>query len=245
MNTWYSSCSSGRDRMELLPPELKDVTVLRRIIFASVYLPKFVPNYWSIVSQFALQHDSLKVNVESVKTALENLQVINEKAFTTDRQLTNEMHALCTCSSKCNPLGIILVSSHTKCQLCHGSLLIRKDRPSRVTVYTETYGTVIGTHYHKYCQNFRKGCSFHQYYGYHSKGSQSVSFYESNWAENAYFVSSSETAFELKLLTKFDSELLHAHVSYKQKAEIYNHSNNYPVLPKTCSTLTKEEMAER
>ena len=95
---------------------------------------------------------------------------------------------------------------------------IHSDRPSHLTVYTESFGTVVGTHYHKYyhkyCHNHKKGCSFRQYYGYHSKGNQSVIFYDTIWAQMQYFVSSSETAFEVKMLVKFDAKLLLGQISY-------------------------------
>ena len=44
------------------------------------------------------------------------------------------------------------------------------------------------------------------------------------------------------MLRKFDTELLIGQVSYNQKAEIYNYSNGYPVLPKKCSTLAEEDI---
>ena len=96
---------------------------------------------------------------------------------------------------------------------------------------------MIGLHNHKYCQNSSKGCSYRQFYGYHSEGSQSVQFYDKDWANAMYFVSSSETAFEMSLLSKFDAELLLGQISYKQKAETYNYVSGYPVPPKKCSTL--------
>ena len=111
-----------------------------------------------------------------------------------------------------------------------------------VTSHTESYGTVVGTHYHKFCQHFRKGCGFRQYYGYSSEGSQSITFHDPDWEKHDYFVSSSETAFELCMLRKFDAELLLGQMSYSQKAEIYNYCNGYPVQPKKCSTLEKEEL---
>jgi len=113
-----------------------------------------------------------------------------------------------------------------------GKLLIRNDRPSHIMVYTESYGTVVGTHYHKFCQHFQKGCGFRQYYGYSSEGSQSITFRDPDWEKHDYFVSSSETAFELCMLRKFDAELLLGQMSYSQKAEIYNYCNGYPVQPK-------------
>ena len=74
---------------------------------------------------------------------------------------------------------------------------------------------------------------------------EAVNLYDPDWMENTYFVSSSETAFEMCLLTKFDVELLHGQISYKQRAEIYNHNNGYPVPPKTCSTLDKDKLPQR
>ena len=152
--------------MDLIPPELQDVAVLKRILLAAVHLPRDLPHYWSVVTQFASQGSpsGQSLQPESVKIAVENLQSVNEKAFVTDKQLITEIHALCTSPSCTTPLGIILVSAHTNCRLCGGKLLIRNNRPSHNTVYTETCGTVIGTHYHKFCQHFRKGCSIRQFY---------------------------------------------------------------------------------
>ena len=52
-----------------------------------------------------------------------------------------------------------------------------------------------------------------------------------------YFICSSEIAFEMKMLSKIDAELLLGHIRYKQKADIYNYSNNYEVEPKKGSSL--------
>ena len=124
--------------MELLPSEFHDVTVLRRLIFASVYLPKDIPKYWSVIAWF-VSHGSLKgktLSPDSVKIAVENLQVINEKAFANDQALIQELHSLCPTPLSSLPLGIVLVSPISICPVCTGDLLIRNDRPSRITVYT-------------------------------------------------------------------------------------------------------------
>ena len=63
--------------------------------------------------------------------------------------------------------------------------------------------------------------------------------------DREYFVSTSETAIELSMLKKFDSELLLGQISYSQKAEIYNYSNGYPVQPKKCSTMEHFELPDR
>ena len=215
--------------MDLLPAELQDAAILRRIIFAAAYLPKDVPHYWCIVGQFS----GAKLDTEVLRVAVENLHTLNEAAFASDEQLTKEIQALSPSAALHigTPLGLVLISSVTNCRSCGGKLLLRQDRPSRITVYTESMGTVVGSHYHKFCQNFRKGCSLRQYYGYSSEGNQTTVFYNANWAEHKFFVSSSETAFELTLLRKFDADLLLGQLSYSQKAEIYN-NHGYPVLPK-------------
>ena len=161
--------------MEVIPSQIKDLGVVRRAQFASVYLPKACPNYWSVVTQFVTMSSQLGKDLDStiVKTMIENLQLLNATAFSTDKQLMEEIHALHCFHNE--PLGIVLVSPNEPCAFCSGKLLIR-DKPSHLTVFTELFGTVVGTHYHKYCHNHKKGCSFRKYYGYHSKGDQSVIF---------------------------------------------------------------------
>ncbi len=88
---------------------------------------------------------------------MKNLQVVSDKAFPTDKQLIYEIHALFPTSLCHSPLGIVLLSSCSRCRLCDGKLLIRSNRPSHTTLYTETSGTTIGTHFHKYCHNFAMG----------------------------------------------------------------------------------------
>lgn len=229
--------------MDLLPPELHDVAILRRVLFAAVYLPRNLPDYWLAVTRFASLGGS-SLHHESVKVAVENLEIINEKAFATDQQLSREIHTLRSASSNPHPLGIVLVSSRSHCTLCGGKLLIRNDRGSHIVVYTESFGTVVGTHYHKFCQKFRNGCSYRQYYGYSSQGSQSLVCYDDDWMDHQYFVSTSETAIEMSMLKKFDGELLLGQISYSQKAEIYNYCNGYPVHPKKCTTLEAHDLPQ-
>ena len=62
--------------MELLPKEMQDLAILRRILFTVSYLPKGLPNYWTVVCEFAgkalSQPNSLKPN--AVQIAVENLK---------------------------------------------------------------------------------------------------------------------------------------------------------------------------
>ena len=142
--------------MDLIPaPIACDLALVRRIVFASVYLPKDTPDYWSKVTAFVTNNEGSKdILPSTVKTMVENLQLLNDKAFCTDAEMIAEIHAFSPVGSSI-PLGIALVSSCTECQKCDGKLLIRGDRASRLVVYTETFGTVIGTHYHRYCNQLR------------------------------------------------------------------------------------------
>ena len=232
--------------MELLAPELQDLTVLRRLIFAVVYLPKDLPQYWSVVGKFASQGGK-DLEPEIVRLAVENLRLLNEQAFVTDKQLADEIHALQTMPEVGTPLGVVLISSKTRCGLCDGKLLIRYDRACQITVYTESFGTIVGTHYHKYCQNYRRDCTFRQHYGYSSRtiNGQHVCLYDPDWKDHKYIISTQETAFELRMIEKYDNDLLLGQISYSQKAEIYNHNNGYPVPYKQCSTLDKGELPNR
>lgn len=174
--------------MEFLPVELRDPAVLRRLKFAAVFLPKELPDYWSVITRFIEQEAEIK---ESVRVAVENLDVLLSAALSTDSALASEMQTLCSEKPGSQPVGIILISSNLQCSKCGGELHVKNDRPSRVTIYTEPLGTVVGTHYHKVCQNFRKGCAFRQYYGYSSEGSQSITYYGMDsicYAKDADFV---------------------------------------------------------
>ena len=123
--------------MNLIPASIQDLAIIRRAIFASNYLPKECPNYWSIVTAFATRDGQLCKDVDdfTIKGTIENLQLMNPMAFSTDCQLVKEIHAVHR--GKDEPLGVVLISPNSECGECHAKLHIRKDRPSHVIVYTE------------------------------------------------------------------------------------------------------------
>ena len=163
--------------MDLLPPKLQDLSLL---IIAAVYLPKDLPQlYWYTIGEFASQGG------ESLRLAVENITVFNEQPFITDKQLIDEIYAIPTMPRASARLGIVFISSKIICSLCGRKLLIRHDRACKITVYTESFGTVIGTHYHKFCQNFRRNCTFKQYYGYSSE-TKDVYSYDSDCKNHKY-----------------------------------------------------------
>lgn len=211
-----------------------DIAVLRRLIFASAYIPKEMPHYWEEVTAFAFNGVDKKPEPEGVKVLMENIELLDQKAFNTDTELLADLRTHDSIQNQ--PLGIVLISSNTICLQCGGNLLVRSDRPSSLTLYTDDMGTVPATQFRKYCQNYRKGCSFTQHYSYHSTSDDNDTeiIYDVNWADFPYFVSSNKTAFTTEFLKRFDAEILLGQVSYKQKSDIYNYYNKYDKTAKQC-----------
>jgi len=65
--------------MELSPPKLRDLSILRRVIFVAVHLPKELPQYWETFSAF-LFHRRKNKEIES-RIAVDNMKLLNENAF--------------------------------------------------------------------------------------------------------------------------------------------------------------------
>ena len=131
------------------------------------------------------------------------------------------MQQLLTLDVNGRALGVVLISSASVCKLCSGKLQVRSDRPSQVTLYTDEMSTFPAPHYHKYCQNSRKGCSFNHYYGY-STTIHGLT-YDNNWSSLPYFLSSQVTGFDLAVMRRLDAEILIGQISYYQFADVYNY----------------------
>lgn len=211
---------------------MEDPGVTRRMVFAASFLSPETPNYWEIVANFC-STPSLTLSPQSVKVKMENIQVFSSDFCLSDHELTRALIEL-ECPVTKQTLGIPLISDKNICLSCSGELLLRRDRPGRVTLYTESLGTVLASHYHKYCRNSRKGCKFTQYYGYYKSESGEM-YYNEDWNTLPYFLSTQETGFDLEMLRKFDAELLIGQISYKQKADIYNVTKGYDNTKKVCS----------
>jgi hypothetical protein len=217
--------------------EVNDIAVLKRLMFATSYLPPETPHYWEIVTQFGGCHFGFnredKLSPDSVRVAMENIKFMNPNAFTMETDMIKELVTMPYGPSK-QPLGLQLVQAISECRLCGGKLILRSDRPSRITVYTDSLGTVTANHFHKYCTT--KGCNLVQYYGYSKCGSTTQ--YDNEWHKLPYFISSQETGFEMIMLEQFDVQLLIGQITYKQKADIYNIYHKYDKPTKQCSTST-------
>ena len=94
------------NKLEDLQKYASDLAVLRRIIFATTYLPQDIPNYWQEVVDFAKPG----LPVPDVQAVVENLQYLNHAAFRSDKQLFSELLT----NEGTNPTGIFLVSTKKK-----------------------------------------------------------------------------------------------------------------------------------
>ena len=188
-------------------------------------LPLDCPHYWDIVSSFASKSevDSVTLTPAKAKAFVENLKYLEPETFISENDLEKELHAFI--GHKKQPLGIILLSPNNNCKICKSSLIVKADRPSRVTVYTDNYGTIGSTHYRKVCKRFRSSCPFVQHYGFYSMGGTDIT-YDEDFKSLPYFLSTRETAFEMAMLKKLDVEVLIGQLSYKQRSEIYNVIHN-------------------
>ena len=212
----------------VLAKYFQDVSVLRRLLFAAVFLSPELPMFWEVVVEFATAGKVTKGSVtpDQVRALIENIQALNAAAFEGDDMLQKELIFLKIPGKK--PLGIPLISPSSSCLHCGCQLQLRKDRHAPVVIYDTKYGTIPGAHFHKFCP--RQTCSFTQYYGYYSTENRIM--FNAEWRSLPYFISSRDTAFSLDILTQLDANIMIGQISFKQQADIYNYTHGY----NTCGT---------
>ena len=101
--------------LKSVSPQIRKVSVLRRLIFAIVSLPDDLPNVWTIVVQFATKNEDCSISANEIRVLMENIQEVDSAAFTTDSELLQELMKFQIPKQK--PLGLILVSSNLSCHL--------------------------------------------------------------------------------------------------------------------------------
>ena len=149
---------------------ISDTSVLRRLLFAAATLPEDTPNFWEIVTKFAVAKGTSgpPLQPDQAKLVIDNIIFTDERVLSSDDSLQKELAYMPY--GKREHVGVVLMSRKKSCVECGGKLLLRADCPSNVTLYTDSYGTLPAAHYHKYCRNHKKGCGGVQYYGYHTNG---------------------------------------------------------------------------
>ena len=109
---------------------LKDVSVLRCLLFVATYLPRELPNFWGIAVEFATAGKVKRnaITPEMAEAIVENIHSIDANAFCTDKTVHQELIGWDLGNGKA--LGVVLISSEKQCVLCGSKLTLRRDRPS-------------------------------------------------------------------------------------------------------------------
>ena len=209
---------------------MQKFSLVRRLCFAANRLPEELPRYWEEVASFAncasQSSQSLvekQITAKDAQLCVENLIELDSGAFDNDIKLFSELCQWSTLANKA--LGCVLISKNTICKVCGNQLLLKaRDSVRKIVIYDYVHGTYIGCHYIKFCRNFN--CKFRQYYGRHTTDGVEL-YYDQDWMDNDFFLPTQQTAFPMRLLRNFDSELLIGQISYNQKANIYNTIHGY------------------
>ena len=67
------------EMFEEVASNVPDVTVLRRLLFAAVHIPKATPRYSELVTDFAYGACEEKPSPDKIRVLLENLEFLNKK----------------------------------------------------------------------------------------------------------------------------------------------------------------------
>lgn len=220
--------------MEMLSKKIGDASICRRMVFATLFLPKDYPNYCKMVSNF---EPKIEVNICCV--LMENVEALSPELFVSDMKFIQEIVDMKLEPTDNHPIGIVLISHVTVCLTCNSTMCTCSDRPNHLTLYTTNMGTIRATHYHKLCSN--RKCKTIQFYEYTTTFGTNSLCYDEDYLSLLYFITSQETAFEMDFLHKFDAELLIGQISYLQKSEIFNYHNEYPSVKKLHSTRSRKE----
>ena len=137
--------------LQELSDHLESPSVLRKILFATVNLPGDLPDYWKIVRHFSTNGaDDNSPTSTKLQALVENLQYLDKDVLLSDKELMELLMKEEGRDGK--PIGVALISSRTQCQSCGGDLMVKADRPSHLTLYSDSLGTVTAVHYRKICK---------------------------------------------------------------------------------------------
>ena len=89
-----------------------------------------------IIVEFATSRKTRRgtITPEQAHILMENLKNLDEQAFSTDKQLLQELRQMPIPLGN-KPLGLLLMSEREVCVLCSSKILVRSDKPSSVVVY--------------------------------------------------------------------------------------------------------------
>jgi len=127
----------AKQLLEELAKYVDSPSVLRKIIFVTINLPSDLPDYWKTVTNFATSGtDQTKLTPSKIQALVDNMQYYDKDAFLSDKNLMNLL--LREQGQDGKPLGVVLIPPLSKCQTCKGDLVVKADRPSHLTLYSDS-----------------------------------------------------------------------------------------------------------
>ena len=201
-----------------------DLSVVNRGLFFLRHIPSVLPEFSKKLFLFATKGNEDSVAADVNEECFVALSANLSSLFNLDEEekLWKELHSSSLKDGK-NGLGVVLVSKKDSCQSCNKKLSVKASRICNVVVYHESRGTFLGCRIGKVCSN--RACNVTQHYGFYTVGEDK--YYDEDWSEHEYLLSSGKTAFDMKLLSKFEVEILLGKLSFKEKADIFNEVNGY------------------
>lgn len=204
---------------------ISDLSVITRGLFYFTQIPRAFPDFGKKLFEFATngKKDCVareSVNADSFLALTSN--VTSLYSLKNEEDLWREIHDASLKEGKYG-LGAVLVSEKNVCRLCGKELRVKASRIVNVVIYHETRGTFLGCRIPKLCSG--RSCNMVQHYGYYTLGEKK--YYDEDWEEHEYLLCSGKTAFEIRMLKKFEIEILLGKLSFKEKADIYNDVHEY------------------
>ena len=95
--------------LEVIAGYLKDLSVLRKLMFAATHLPPELPNIWGIAVEFATAGKVNAIDAMTAKSIIDNVEAFDKCALKTDDCLLKELVEWVPTSAT-KPLGIVLIS---------------------------------------------------------------------------------------------------------------------------------------
>ena len=125
----------------IVADHLKDVLVLRRLLFVATYLPHELANFWGIAIEFttAGKVKSNAITPEMAEVIVENIHSFDANAFCTDK--TQHQELIGWDSENGKALGVGLIPLEKQCVLCGSKL----DLKACLHCTLEPVSTVSGT----------------------------------------------------------------------------------------------------
>ena len=115
-----------------------------------------------------------------------------------------------------------LISDRSTCNDCKGDLVLSRDDPAEVTLYTRE-GTKFAQHFHKECPN--RWCRKSFFYGYSVK--KDTKIYDPLTHDRKYLIISRETAFSIDFCYELTLHILHNNATFQGYSDVYNQLHNY------------------